>query len=670
MAGFIRRFGYVPGLETITLIEGVIILDLPPPGSISGVSSGVVALVGEFPDMTYATSVDSVGVVSTKAVPVEVMSGADMAAKVGEFDATLGSTGITGGNGFIALRNKKFSRLVLVPVNLASAGAGRAWRDLPTNLSATQAQPVVPMSGGSVSAGREFRNAANPVRLGKLVNFTALGHYKSAIDGASTTGAPAASATWTSAGGGFLTGYNGGPIPKGAIVVIGQIGGAGALGTNAGSYRVQAAATVDTTLTLEKLDGSSFFLTTGTAQPFRIHPQSDADSGGFDGVQASLADTSGYKLPCRPTAATIASGLSCTPAAVPSAGTASSWDPLSGLTLRSHVSAGFIYTATVQAPNAVNDATIDALYATAIDGLLGDQAPQRDVNILVSARTGTVSLPSIPAKLKSHVLAASGLGVGRIAVIAPPLTTVSVSTVTGDTAPGVGANRDERVFYSWPGEKTYVPEAVNVATMTAASVTTLDGMLDVAADVRLASLLSNLPPERNPGQASAPVPEVMSTVAGFQRNLPVLGMSEYIALKAAGICGLRMDRTSGPIFQSGVTTSLVAGLKTVARRRMADFIQDSVSQRLVQYSKEPLTEGLKESMLGEVDAFLNGLKSPNNKATARINDYSVDDVSGNTPAMSAQGVHVIIGRVRTTPTADYIVFQTEVGEGVVITRSV
>ena len=50
MAGFIRRYGNFPGTETITLIEGVVIVDLPPPGSITGLSTGTVGLVGEFAD--------------------------------------------------------------------------------------------------------------------------------------------------------------------------------------------------------------------------------------------------------------------------------------------------------------------------------------------------------------------------------------------------------------------------------------------------------------------------------------------------------------------------------------------------------------------------------------------------------------------------------------------
>jgi hypothetical protein len=665
MAGFIRRYGFSPGVETITLIEGVVIVDLPPPGAINGISTGTVGMVGEFPDMTYATAVDSSGVVTTRANPVEVFSGQDMVDKVGGFDSSLGQHGNNGGNGFVSLRNKKFSRLILAPVNFASAGAGRAWRDLPTNLSATQATPVVPLQGGRVEAGREFKSGVNRVNLGMRVGFTALGHFKNATDGAVVAAGPAVIQTFTSPTGNFLLALNGGPVKKGTILVLGVISGAGALGANAFTYRVTADAVLATDLIVEKLDGAAFTWTTGGALPYRLHPETDADTGGTGGIFTKLSDASGYTLPCRPITATIALATSLAPTVVPPAGTASTWDTLSGLTLRSHVTAGFVYDANVQAPNAPNHASIDALYVTAFDAFAQDLSPARDVNIIFSSRTSS----TIRSKVKSHVLDSSVTGLGRMGVISPNLQTVSVGTVVADADPGVGANRAERVIYSWPGARTYVPEAANLSMGTADGLTTTDGILDVPGDGWMAAVLSNLPPERNPGQSGPPVDTVLSTVIGLQRGLSTLGQGEYINLRATGVAGLRIDRTGVPGFQSGITTSLTSGQKNINRRRMADFIQDSVSQALIPFVKQPLTQSLKDSITGQIDAFLNTLKSPTNPSAQRIVDYSVDDKSGNTPALEAQGIFVVIGRVRTLATADFIVFQTEVGEGVVVTTT-
>src|SRR5262249_55390936 len=119
--GFIRRFSAYPGNDVITQIEGVDIIDLTPPGAINGVGTGVACCVAEFADVTYGVKVDALGVVSTVPQPVEVFSTADLLAKVGGWDETLGEFGKSCGNGFVEIRNKKYARLVLVPVNFASS---------------------------------------------------------------------------------------------------------------------------------------------------------------------------------------------------------------------------------------------------------------------------------------------------------------------------------------------------------------------------------------------------------------------------------------------------------------------------------------------------------------------------------------------------------------------
>ena len=46
----------------------------------------------------------------------------------------------------------------------------------------------------------------------------------------------------------------------------------------------------------------------------------------------------------------------------------------------------------------------------------------------------------------------------------------------------------------------------------------------------------------------------------------------------------------------------------------------------------------------------------------------IDDISGNTPAMLAQGIAVFITRVQTLSSLNAIVIQTEIGEGVIVIR--
>jgi hypothetical protein len=146
-------------------------------------------------------------------------------------------------------------------------------------------------------------------------------------------------------------------------------------------------------------------------------------------------------------------------------------------------------------------------------------------------------------------------------------------------------------------------------------------------------------------------------------------MPDYISFKANGIASLRFDRSVGPIFQSGITTSLTSGEKNINRRRMADFLEDSMAEQFVGFAKLPLTPSLKDTIVGEADAFLAGLLSTNNPPAQRISGYLLDDKSGNTPDLEAKGIFVLIAKVRTLATADEILLQVSAGEGVVVTAT-
>ena len=687
MAGFIRRYSFFPGIEVITQIEGVVIVDLPPPGAVTGVSTGVVACVGEFEDMTYATSVDGSGAVTTNIEPQEIFSGKDLIDKVGGFDECLGDFGLSDGNGYVALRNKTFTRLIVAPVNLASAQGMRFTRQLPLSITPTNPLPVVPVQGGTVAAGREFRTGAARVRVGARVNFTAFSPIAVGVGGVTTVVATALTQQFTVAGADFsaITRPDGAlGIKKGDIVVIGN-NNAGAVqplpgaGLGAGTYRVasDAVSGSPTVLVLEQLTGGTFAFVAATTIPWRIHVSSDADSApvivlgnSVPGGYAAL-DIGGFSTPVRPltnftgantdgswTAATVV-----TPQQVPVALTGSSWDPLSGLQGQVMPTGGLTFTAAVQGPNPPSSATIDALYGTVFDALVSNLAPVSDVNVVFSARTSA----TIRAKIKSHVLDASAKALGRMGTLRPALSLYTTAAAVATADPGVGANRDERIIYNWPGVTTFIPEAVNYRLKTADGLTTIDGNLDVGSDGFMCAILSNLPPERNPGQATAPVPQIMAPVLGIQRGIAKLEQNDYIALRTNGISAPRIDRTAGPIFQSGITSSLVSGQKNISRRRMADFIEDSIASRLVMFSKLPLTTSNKDGALAEADAFMASLLSADNPAAQRIDSYSLDDKSGNTPATLALGVYVIIVRCRLTPTADFIVLQSEIGEGVITT---
>jgi phage tail sheath protein FI len=110
----------------------------------------------------------------------------------------------------------------------------------------------------------------------------------------------------------------------------------------------------------------------------------------------------------------------------------------------------------------------------------------------------------------------------------------------------------------------------------------------------------------------------------------------------------------------------VSGQTNINRRRFADFIEDSLAQALQPFVKLPVTNALIDAAQGEIDNFLNDMKSSNNPAAQRISDYSVDAKSGNTRSQLALGIFVIKVAVQMLATADFIVLQADVGPGVTI----
>lgn len=673
MPGFIRRFNYSPTREQITAIEGAIIIDLPPPGSINGVGTGVVCVVGEFADCTSAVAVSATGVVTTNPRPVAVQGSADLVTQGGGFDATIGKFGSDMGNGFVSVVNKRFAGLVLAPVDIltpASTGQQatvRLWRELPTNQSATVAQPITPVGAAGVAAGTEFKYTSSRVRTASRAVFTDDIAYAAGVDGAITAaGGPATSQTFNAAGGAFTTVVrNDGSVgvAEGDILVLGVLGGAGALGANAGTYRV-VSVTSATALVVEKLAGTSFNWTTGTAQPWRLHLGRTADTSP---TAHQLSEAGGYSVLARPLDATITAASALAPTVAPTAPSATFWDVLSGLAGAVHPSVDLTYDANLHAPNVASNATLEARYTAAMAGTLNDNdGVSNTINIIVASRKTS----TIRTALRAHVLAASARGLTRRTIVAPAVNVLTLATVLGDTDPGVGANRNERVDYAWPALSTLVPQAVGSSVATSDAKTTTDGVLDVPADEWLAAVESNLAPELNPGQAQPPVPEVMALATGFARGAPALDMTSYISLRAKGIAAPRYERSiSSFVFQSGVTTSLNTGEKNISRRRMADFIQDSIANAIAPFAKLPPTDDNKDTVVAQATAFLDVLLNQNSGSAQRISGYVVDPVSANTDDAAAAGIFTLVVRVRLLGSMDFLPIIFDIGEGVVLPRA-
>jgi hypothetical protein len=181
----------------------------------------------------------------------------------------------------------------------------------------------------------------------------------------------------------------------------------------------------------------------------------------------------------------------------------------------------------------------------------------------------------------------------------------------------------------------------------------------------MASVLSQLPPEYNPGQDTP----YMTAALGLESSPNAQGfvMEDYMAFKASGIAAIRFDGGQA-FFQSGVTSVdplAHPNLVNIYRRRMTDYIEDSLAQRLKVFGKKPNTVERRAAIVGEIREFMNGLLSTQNPGAARIKDYSLD-LSANTETTIGLGMFRMILRVRLLSSLDSIVLEVVAGENVVV----
>lgn len=315
---------------------------------------------------------------------------------------------------------------------------------------------------------------------------------------------------------------------------------------------------------------------------------------------------------------------------------------------------------------ALSEAAIDAKYLSAFDATLDANSVAAQANLIWSARQSNATR----AKARENAIEAGAAGLlARVTAIRPPLGTTRAVAKSNAAQPGVGAYRNQRVVYCYPAVQTFVP-AIAAAGVSGGEGFTKDGIIDLGSDGFLIGVCSRLPPEQNPGQLT----DYMGGAIGIERNNPdvqKLSINDYKAFRSSGICAPRPD-SGTMVFQSGVTSvdpGVQPNLRNIARRRMADFIQDSIARRLKAYGKKLSTRTARAGIVSEIRAFATQLLSPGNAAAQRIDGFSLDPVSGNTPETLALGVFRIILNVRTLASLDAIVLQSTVGEGVDVTEN-
>lgn len=722
-ASFLRRFTFDPGNDVLLDIESVNILDLEPPAPLTGIGTGAVVIVGEFEDGPYAVPTEVTGAddllsnFGSFGYLYGGLVGNNPCARSRKADSAIVAEPWNG-NGFVQLSGKKFARLIVTRVN-TSVGqvqftalpfivGGNSFR---YKLTPGQTLQVVPTSG-----------TATATFTGTAATVTAVsGTYPSSFVGGETLtlgydDAPNFTTTFLAAdqsaaqvaarinqyagytfvdttGGQIrLTGLHKGSGAK-VVVVSGSTGVLTALGltaaTTAGTGNVAnieavtpaevntvvhgAAATV---FVEQQSDGSLRMYTTDAA--LTIGAATTATALGFIPTTAATASPVSGSIPAGTvvqqsggqifvTTQTIAvtAGLAG-PYVAPvrhatDDGTGTQANAGTVVVLTNAIALGSFSVINPQVITAaLTEAALDAAYVDAI-------ASTEDLNSIAKVANGIWSARqsnTVRSTLRVDARNTSGAGMfGRIAAIRPPLNTARTTALSTSGNPGVGATRDERVIYCWPQANTFVPLMAKRGLSGGVGFTA-DGNVDVGADGFLMSIISQLPPEENPGQETGFTGAINSVETG--KNAQRLMMQDYQLLKAAGICALRVD-DGVAIFQSGVTSvdpGADPGRVNIARRRMADYIEDTLGRAAVKYGKKLNTFTRRKSITLEIRQWLGSLRDGE-----RIDDFDVDEKSLNKdPVLVGKGLFKLKITVRTLSSLDSLVLACTIGETVTIEK--
>lgn len=623
MSSYVRRFLTDPGTSVLTNIEAVNIIDLDPPASIAGVGTGTVCVIGEFENGPLNTptevfgATDLINTFGGFGFVYEGTKANNPAARTRNADSNGAET--WNGNGYLQLAGKQFSRLILVRVD--------------TSVGAVSFTPEAFVVGGLFGTSITFSSSQTLIlNDGVLSNQTVTlsgTMTLSQINTAVQTAVPNVLVSTSADSRLLLTNTAGGAInisgSSTALVTLGLPSG--------GSAATQAVPT-------------AVVIPAGTVV---------ANSGGHKWVtQSDLSIAAGV---------TGASSVNVRPATDDGTGTSATSSTVTIVNLDSSLGAFSVNNGSGLTA-ALTETALDSAYITALNTTVDVNGVSHDINMIFSARQSNI----LRQQLRQNALSSSANGcLGRMACIRPPLNT-TVTNAGGNAGVGVGATRDQRVIYCYPQTSVYSPTIASVGTVGGTGFTAT-GMVDLGADSMMASILSQLNPEENPGQTTTFTAGVTGLESGA--NVQGLLMSNYINFRALGIAAPRVS-SGVVVFQSGVTSvdpNLYPELRNIARRRMADYIQDTLALSLESFGKQLSTFVRRKAIAAMIRNFLDGLVSAGNPALQRIAAYSVDEVSGNTPTSLALGIFRVIVKVQTLASLDAIVLQTEIGESVNVSET-
>lgn len=199
--------------------------------------------------------------------------------------------------------------------------------------------------------------------------------------------------------------------------------------------------------------------------------------------------------------------------------------------------------------------------------------------------------------------------------------------------------------------------------------TTIDGISVYTSPASwYASILSQTAPNVDPAYAGNT--QFLAGVTGLKLDLT---RDEYKQLMEAGISAFEFDSDIGFKIKSGIVTQIADTSKlTVLRRRMADYLTNSVARFLKVYQNAVNSKdnriAVKGAMLRFIEQNENQGVLPKDSEVQNGKAKLVDIDSENTNDTIAQGKFFIVYKQRIYSSMRFIVLKAEIGESVVVTE--
>lgn len=199
------------------------------------------------------------------------------------------------------------------------------------------------------------------------------------------------------------------------------------------------------------------------------------------------------------------------------------------------------------------------------------------------------------------------------------------------------------------------------------------GTITVDGNSFIAVATASTAPEQSPGGANSAL--ALRAITGVETGVTATD-AELEQLRAAGLSPIVIaPEFEGAIIRGAVTTSIASeDARKVFRRRMVDFLAESISAVLVRYAERPLDVDITNRRLGPVTRpeiasikeFLEDLQDPGTADGQRIRGFELDPFGSNVAANINAGQWIILLRVQLLSMQEELVLRLQAGTSVSI----